>query len=469
MADTFVTPAFEVVSEQTREGAMMIWNLSFPRRIMRLPVIGELYRRGLLFPVILVVAVIGVLAHGAWTRNTPTGPDTESQPLQIPVTVPSLRPDLEKTPLTYISDYWQQLGEQVRNRFLLVGSGGHPSVVVAPGVALTTLAAADDVAAGQQVIEAQGVRAPEEVLGVDTDLNLALIAVKQDDPTASFSLVFVPELEPGSFIAEIGLRRDGNIRIIPSNVVSWDPDSEPHLEVTPELAAREAVVALVDLDGELVGVAVPDADGIHVLAHDELSELVERLTSGATCQAIDVADLSDEIRGLLGITAGVAIERIHEDAFLPEPSLRGGDILLEWNGTEVMDGDGFASLYEETEPGTLVPYVVFRGRRRVSGRTRMPQTDCRPVSSTRTGLPGLGMTLDQTDDGRWQVISLPETGVAARSGVEEGDLILAVDGVPLGEDDRETLLRLDEAATTPVVTIQRGVRTLLRALDQEST
>jgi len=417
---------------------------------------------------VLALAVVAVLAHGAWTRNTPGTPGPETQTLQIPVTVPTLRPNLEKTPLTYISDYWQQLGEQVRNRFLLVGSGGHPSVVVAPGVALTSIAAADDVAARQRAIEEQGARAPEEVLGVDTGLNVALIAVKQDDPTASFSLGRTPEIEPGSFLAEIGLGRDGRLRISPATVVSWNPDGDPRLEITPELVAREAVVALVDLDSELAGVAIPDSGDVHVLAYDELAELIERLTTGAICQAIEVADLGEEILGLLGVGAGVAVESVRADAFLPQPSLEGGDIILEWNGSSVSTSEEFAGLYAESEPGELIPYTVLRGRRRLSGRTRMPQPDCRPVSSTRTALPGLGMTLDRTASGQWQVIAVSQNGVAARSGVEEGDLIVAVDDVALADDDQARLLRLDEAATTPVVTIVRGARTFFRLLDSGS-
>jgi len=228
------------------------------------------------------------------------------------------------------------------------------------------------------------------------------------------------------------------------------------------------VVALVDLDGDLVGVAVPDGDRVHVLGHDELARLVDRLTSGAACLAIEVSDLSDELLGLLGVPNGVAVERVRADAFAPEPSVLGGDVLIAWNGVSVSSAEEFAVAYTEGEPGSLIPYTVLRGNRRVSGRTRLPQMDCRPVSPTRTQLPGLGMTLDQNESGHWQVIAVIESGVAARSGVQEDDHILAVNGTPLGAQDRDLLVRLDEGADTPVVTIERGDRTLLLALDHDS-
>lgn len=441
--------------------------LSIVRRILRLPVIGKLYVQGMLFPALLAVAVIGILVHGAINRGAPEDVGVESLPLQIPVTVPSLRPDLEKTPLTYISDYWRQLGGQVRNRFVLLGSGSHPGVVVAPGVALTTIDAADDVTLQQRAVEEQGGRVPQEVLGLDTWLNLALIAVKQDDPNASFSLGNSPDVAPGSFLAEVGIDSGGSLRISPATIVSWDSAGDARLEITPAPAALGFVGALVDLDGALAGVSVPDDNGVRLLAHDQVMELVDRLASGSACLAIEVADLGEEIRRLLGVTGGVAIERIRADAFVPEPSLRGGDILLEWDGNAVSTTEEFASLYLNSEPGNLIPYTVLRGRQRVSGRTRMPQRDCRPVSQTRRRLPGLGMTVDQNQSGEWQVIAVTQNGVAESSGIEKSDLILAVNGTELRNQGQELLVRLDEGADTPVVTVQRSDRTLLLVLGYE--
>ncbi len=41
---------------------------------------------------------------------------------------PAIRGDLEKTPLTYFSDYWAQLGEEARDYIVLVGPGCHAGV-----------------------------------------------------------------------------------------------------------------------------------------------------------------------------------------------------------------------------------------------------------------------------------------------------------------------------------------------------
>ncbi len=103
------------------------------RFFLRLPGINRLHERQWLFPVLVVVVVAGVLVQGALQRTAtaqrePPLPDTEpATTLPTPVvTRPALRGDLEKTPLTYFSDYWAQLGEEARDHIVLVGPGPTP-------------------------------------------------------------------------------------------------------------------------------------------------------------------------------------------------------------------------------------------------------------------------------------------------------------------------------------------------------
>ena len=102
------------------------------RFFQRLPGISRLHQRQWLFPVPVVVVVAGVLVQGA---------------LQPVVARPALRGDLEKTPLTYFSDYWAQLGEEARDHIVLVGPGRHAGVLIEPGLALASIAAAETIRA----------------------------------------------------------------------------------------------------------------------------------------------------------------------------------------------------------------------------------------------------------------------------------------------------------------------------------
>ena len=149
----------------------------------------------------------------------------------------------------------------------------------------------------------------------------------------------------------------------------------------------------MDLDVELAGIAYRSSEGMQVLSSQEVWLLVERLAGGTACQSIEVAEISEETRKLIGASRGVIVEKVRQDSFLPEPSILEGDILVSWNRNAVNSIEEFGKLYQETEPGTLVRYVVVRNRQRVSGGTRMPGIDCRPVSEPLHFFASLGITL----------------------------------------------------------------------------
>ena len=78
------------------------------RYISKVPVIRSLQARGLVFPIIAALAVIAALVHGALNRESPA--EAAPRVAEEPAPPPFVRPDLEKGPLTYVSDYWLQLG-----------------------------------------------------------------------------------------------------------------------------------------------------------------------------------------------------------------------------------------------------------------------------------------------------------------------------------------------------------------------
>ena len=123
-------------------------------RKLRIPVIGALHERQLLFPALVALVVLGVLLQGALKpdRSVEASNDDESSlPLMLPPV--SRRPDLEKTPLTYFDDYWGQLRERVQEKVVLVGPDATPAVVVMPGVALTSAKAGEAVLAEIKRVE----------------------------------------------------------------------------------------------------------------------------------------------------------------------------------------------------------------------------------------------------------------------------------------------------------------------------
>ncbi len=116
---------------------------------LQLPLIRQLHRRRLLFPTLAVLAVAGVLVQGALHQPAPqtAHPQAKWEPLSLPLT----RPTLGKTPLNYFSEYWLQMAQESRSGMLLVGQDKTTAIVVAPGVAVSSIAAAEDVLAAEML------------------------------------------------------------------------------------------------------------------------------------------------------------------------------------------------------------------------------------------------------------------------------------------------------------------------------
>ncbi len=457
------------------------------RFLLQLPVVRVLHAQGLLLLALLIPVVGGVLLHGALeSRDADSQAAAAQQPAPTLAPLLTFRPNLEKTPLTYLSDYWLQLGQRVEEKLVLIGRDGTPAIVVGPGLAVTSIVAADDVerearrlralrehvAASAEVAESDGEPEsegavpdpgeagaetrtettpgspavepgspdPYRLLGTDTFLEVALFAVEPPAAQVPFSVIDPSQLHAGSFVVAVTLSGDEQLRVAPGHLVanrSAIPESViPQLDVSLTIPPSVRAAAIVDLDGNLVGTAIRSRDGMRFLPASYVLELVERLQADQSCHTIEVTEVSDAVRELLSIGGGVIVERVQPEAFVPEPSILAGDVLLEWAQEPISDAPTFYARYEEQVPGSLVRYVVLRGRRRLSGGTRMPGPDCRPVGEPATGFPAVGVTLlwsggESAAPGvpapGWRVVAVAPESPAATAGVEVDDWILGID------------------------------------------
>ena len=240
--------------------------------------------------------------------------------------------------------------------------------------------------------------------------------------------------------------------------------------------AGPGATAVVDLDGALVGVAV-DAGGagteLRLLSSSVVRRVVAELQRQVRCRALVVSELEPPVLALIGIESGVLIEQVRQDAFVPEPSLRAGDVILEWDGEAVTTLEAFESRTDALETGALVRYRVLRGRRRLAGGTILPGDDCRPLGESPVRLTRFGLALRWTaDDGAgvgegWRVAATAPGGVAAAAGLQRDDLVLAVDGRPADDlDARAAFERMERRGVPTLVTVRQADRVRILALDR---
>ena len=447
---------------------------------------GFLPRRGLLLPMVLIPVVAAVLVQGALQQNAPPpSPPPAAEPVASEPVRPIVR-TLDKTPLTYVADYWAQLAERTGPWLTVVGPGRTPALIVGPRLVLTTidpalevlaardragLAGADDGLAPQP--EPEGFR----LRGWNEEIGLAVFDVLGDD-RAPFTLTDPHALPSGSYVGVVTLSRAGEPVVAPGHLVGAtsradEVASAGDLAISADLPETLAIAAVVDLDGALLGLVYRAPTGRRVVSSTALLRLIERLEVETVCRGIEVADLDDAVREALVLEEGVLIEYVHREAFVPEPSLRGGDILVEWAGERVQSAAQFQLLYDAQAPGDLVRYRVLRSRRRITGGTVMPGGDCEPAEPRGVRLAARGLALEWVPaapeepggERGWRVAAVGEGGPAAAAGVAEGDWLVAVGGTPVGAaDDREAIAAAADRAEPLLLQLRRGGRARLVAV-----
>ena len=478
------------------------------RSILDLPGIRELHSRNLLFPAVVLLAVVVVLLQGAFAPPVQESAEAATEPL---VPLSAFRPDYEKTPLAYAADYWLQVGEQWRPHIILIGSNQTPAIVVAPQLAVSSAETADDliaeelarsIAAGEATSETEdesgAASTPDEesdgpappsrdersygLVSVNTEHEIAVFALAT--PMAPAPLADLNELQSGAHAAALSLTPDGTLRITPGVVVSARVATDypergrfvgETLDIAIPFPEETRVAAIADLDGGLLGVALETREGLKIIPAHRVRDIARDASEAKPCMSIKTQDLGEQMRTLLGVTAGVFVEKVREEAFFPEPSIHAGDIILRWAGETVPTREVFEKLYREQEPGRLVRYSVLRAGRYVSGATRAPGPRCRPVSLGIVPFKNLGLVLKwegaPTSDGMstgWRVMSVIAGSSAETAGLQRDDLIVAIQGRTLKADDSSKALEQLERDSRPAVfTVSREGRLQLVAMLRE--
>ena len=451
------------------------------RSLLRFPVVRLLRRRQLLFPVFLVMVAGAVLIQGALERSA-VPPADRSVPAPDAFRVERaravVRADLDKTPLTYFADYWAQLAERAHAHLTSVGSARTPAIVVGTRLVLTTAEPALELLAAERrarLTDAADAGGDEPVLGPfrlrgwDPDIGFALFEVT-GAALAPFTLTDPRVMPSGSYVGAVTLTAEGESAVAPGYFVAvTDENDAPagDLVVSMSMPETPALAAVVNLDGALLGVAYRTPAGPRVISTTNMLRLIERLQEEKVCRGLEVADLDEAVRERFVIERGVLIEYVHAAAFHPEPSLRGGDILLEWGEEDVTSAAQFRELYDAGTPGDLVRYRVLRNRRRIAGGTVVPDAECRPVGQDPVRIASSGMAfewvrpaLDAGDGaGHWVVTAVRAGSPAATAGVEERDRLVSIDGVTMDvQDDRSALEAASERRQPMLLSLRRGAR-----------
>ncbi len=472
------------------------------KAFLQLPLIRQLHTRNLLFPTLALLAVAGVLLQGALYQPPPetSQPPARKEPLSLPAT----RPTLGKTPLNYFSDYWLQVAQESRGSLLLTGQDKTSAIVVAPGVAVSSVAAAEDALAMQMLehlrlaldkssdpadsapVSAAEAIPPtgasegpepehERLLGIDQKMGLAIFEIPSTNGASPFERADPLNVESGSYVAAVSLSPDGELRLTPGVAVSrplLDASTQSYsVDVSIPLPENRGASAVVDLDGALLAVAIGSGPAVRVFSTEAIQGAIQRMRDRTLCQPFEVTDIRNDVREVLHVEQGLVVERVW-DGLVANPAIDPGDILLEWAGKPVGPAKEFRQFYQEQEPGVDVSYMLQRGDRKLRGKAKMPDTTCLPQAESMAAFARLGLVAEwepiAANQGTalegWNVLGVLDGSPAALGGLRRGDSITSIQGRPLRAGDRRPFERYESRPQPMVLEVRRGDRVLLLAV-----
>jgi len=368
---------------------------------------------------------------------------------------------------------------EVRNPFLLfgqgVGRGEGSGVIIADDGTVLTNAHVVDGATALTVVLADGRRFPARVVALDASADLAVLKVSGAESLPVLPLGDSDALMLGETAIAIGNPLGLGLTVSTGVIASTardlsvgDGPVQTWIQTDAAINPGNSGGALIDLEGRLIGINTfirADAQGIGFAIPVNRARKVaaDLLAFGEVQQpwlGVTVVDVpargSVGFRGHPGAGSAALLRAVEPGGPGAKAGLRPGDVVLQVDGHKVHSRADLNARLAERRPGDTVALVLNRGRGQASVRVQssgLPRHLGSGILSTSMGVdlrPTRGGLLAEkvVPDGHW-----------VRAGLQQGDVLVAVDGRPV-PSLREVVEALDRALArhrpTVWVTVARG-------------
>jgi serine protease Do len=236
---------------------------------------------------------------------------------------------------------------------------------------------------------------------------------------------------------------------------------------------------LFDLDGNVVGInsqiysqtggymglsfAIPIDVAMHV--KDQL-QAHGKVTRGRI--GVAVQNVNQSLAQSFGLPKpeGALVSAVDDDGPAKKAGIRPGDVILSWNGSAVDESSALPVLVADTHPGDSAKVGIWRDGKEQTLNVRvgtLPNDKEKVASSDNSSSNSgkLGLTVRPSDDG---LVVEDASGPAAAAGLQEGDVILAVNNRPVKS---VTQLRsmIEKAGKHVALLVQRDEAKMFVAID----
>jgi|SoiMethySBSTD1v2_1073268.scaffolds.fasta_scaffold03869_11 serine protease Do len=295
-----------------------------------------------------------------------------------------------------------------------------------------------------------------KVVGVDRRTDVALIKVDAHDlPVAKLGTS--SQVEPGQWVAAIG-SPFGFDNTITAGIVSATRRALPDESFVPFIQTDVAVNPgnsggpLINLKGEVVGInsmiysrtggymgvsfAIPIEVALDVAKQLQATGKVTRGRLGVGIQSL-TKELAQSFK--LDQPVGAVITNVEKGSPADKAGLKAGDVILSYNGKKIEDPNELPRLVAATKPGEKAKLEVWRNGKREQVAATVGEFPTEAKAAARTApakeshdtlglavseLPPEGRKALGVDYGL--VVEDVRGGAAAASGLERGDVIVAI-------------------------------------------
>jgi len=193
---------------------------------------------------------------------------------------------------------------------------------------------------------------------------------------------------------------------------------------------------------------------------------VRRAKLGVTVQGI-TADLASSLG--LPSAKGALVSNVEDGSPAARAGIKQGDVITEYNGKAIADSNQLRNNVSSTTPGSTVTMKVFRDGRSETVEAKLGELAAKrersDSSSESRGEGRFGMGVESLTPDLAEQAGVPRgtrgvlvtdvdpSGIAADSGIQEGDVIEKVDGKPVatGGELKSALDRKDGKPSLLVV------------------
>jgi serine protease Do len=312
-----------------------------------------------------------------------------------------------------------------------------------------------------------------ELIGADPNNDLAVLKVETEEHLPWIELSSSGDLMVGEPVIAIG-NPFGLSNTVTTGVISatdrsirtenltyhgflqTDASINPGNSGGPLLNAEGKLIAIntaVYNGGQGIGFAIP----IDV-AQRVVSELIAHGEILPVWLGLEFQDLSRELRGAMELPddlVGALVNRVREKSPGARGGLRRGDVVTHVDGHAVSSARGFFEILVTVTPRQIVAVSYWRNGDTGTSNVLAEEFPADLVEQITGEI--LGMDLHQRDEGGFIVMGVREGSGAQRIGIRVGDLLLAINGRNLADDEalRRAVLEL-RGHPRALVMVQRG-------------